>query len=133
MNQPNYDIPRPPREDTPASVAKEDDDDSRSFNLVTEAVTCVSPAAAAAAVAAAAEAPTYQTSETAAMSSLSACNPIPPEAGLKTILENVIKTPEADPSSGHLLRRGGWRLQHPGLGLRGGAPLPGKIILYPVQ
>ena len=130
MNQPNYDIPRPPREDTPASVAKEDDDDSRSFNLVTEAVTCVSPAAAAAAVAAA---PTYQTSETAAMSSLSACNPIPPEAGLKTILENVIKTPEADPSSGHLLRRGGWRLQHPGLGLRGGAPLPGKIILYPVQ
>ena len=130
MNQPNYDIPRPPREDTPASVAKEDDDDSRSFNLVTEAVTCVSPAEAAAAVAAA---PTYQTSETAAMSSLSACNPIPPEAGLKTILENVIKTPEADPSSGHLLRRGGWRLQHPGLGLRGGAPLPGIIILYPVQ
>ena len=37
------------------------------------------------------------------MSSLSACKPIPPVA-----------------------RRGGWRLPYPGLGLRGGAPLPGE-------
>lgn len=95
MNQPNYDIPCP-REDKAASAAKEDDkNDSRSFNPVTEAVRVSSVAAS-----------TYQTSETAApvaMSSLSACKPIPPVA-----------------------RRGGWRLACPGLGLRGGAPLPGE-------
>ena len=91
MNQPNYDIPCP-REDKAASAAKEDDEnDSRSFNPVTEAVRVSAVAAS-----------TYQTSETA-MSSLSACKPIPPVA-----------------------RRGGWRLPCPGLGLRGGAPLPGE-------
>lgn len=85
MNQPNYDIPSPGRQDSAASpsltAAMEDEDSS--FNPATQ--------------------PT-EPATSAAMTSLSAVKPFPPEVSA---------------------RRGGWRLP-PGGGLRGGAPLPGE-------